>query len=709
MSPASIDPTTHREWLIRGLYSGALLAGVESLFTLGTGFGLAPGYFVALFVFNASVGAFVGAAVSIVSRFLNLQWGSSFSSTFTPIATAAFFLFFLDKSIVAARARARPGWVGIAVLIVLAGVLSIAVVLLTRVLRKNSGGDLSLGVCLVAWYLFLVGGNWLAWLRFGSYKDTRALVANAVLGAITVAVMWMQKPIAVRFRQRFNPSRLLVWTIVAGVGAGASAIAWGIHPVASVQDKLCTTQTSLLEKTPIVLITIDTLRADRLSVYGYSRRTTPALEKLAADGVIYENTLSPATWSLPGHASILTGMYARRHGAHVVESGTNPEAPDSIRWIWRGPRFRPLRQNILTLPELLSTAGYHTGGFVANFAYLNGTLGFARGFEVYDDRAARLFGYVPLFNSALKLFPHPYVNLTKPYRLAEQINRGAFEWLDRHREEPFFLFLNYMEPHAPYCAPRPHHGFHAEGEAVYEDPLAYQRSGRSFSRRQRSSISAQYDEEIAYLDEQIGDLLRKLQTLGLYDKSLILVTSDHGEYFGEHDMWGHGSGPYDGVHRVPLIVKFPGSSIRGVEPRWVQTIDIFPTVLEAVGLDLPKEETIDGQPLSRVEHPILTEQYPNAWMKRNFGARYARGYRSLYQPPWKFVAYMDGSVELFDLADDPDENHDLAATRPDRSARMKADLDRFVASVTPSLPSGGKNKEMDEQTKRRLRALGYIR
>lgn len=273
----------------------------------------------------------------------------------------------------------------------------------------------------------------------------------------------------------------------------------------------------------VVLISLDTTRADRLSCYGYPRPSTPNIDSVAREGVLFDLALTPVPLTLPAHSSMLTGTYPPIHGARGNEG------------------FRLAEYNV-TLAETLRDAGYETAAFVGGFP-MAALFGLNQGFDTYDDQ---------LGEASNKRHYNE--------RSAGEVSQPAMAWLDRHWKAPFFLFLHYYDPHTPYAPP-------AAYAAAYPDDL--------------------YAGEIAYVDSAVGQVLDKLRRLGRYEDTLIVIAGDHGESLGEHGETTHGYFAYQGTMRVPLIVKPPrGARGRRVEEA-VSLVDIVPTVLGQLGLRAP--------------------------------------------------------------------------------------------------------------------------
>lgn len=274
----------------------------------------------------------------------------------------------------------------------------------------------------------------------------------------------------------------------------------------------------------VVLISIDTCRADHLSCYGYKRQTTPHIDAVARDGVLFRQALSPVPFTRPAHSSMLTGTYPPTHGVRL--NNTEILADDNV-----------------TLAEILREAGYQTAAFVSGFP-LDAKFGLSQGFDTYDCRFTR--------NMAGSSEPAE--------RTAEDVSRPALAWLEQHAAKPFFLFLHYYDAHLPYEPPPPYASDYAN------EP---------------------YSGEIAYVDSWIGQVVDRLRALGAYDNTLLVITADHGESLGEHGESSHGYFVYQSTQHVPLVIRAPhGRKGREFTGR-VSLVDLMPTVLDLTGLKTP--------------------------------------------------------------------------------------------------------------------------
>lgn len=427
------------------------------------------------------------------------------------------------------------------------------------------------------------------------------------------------------------------------------------------------------ERPHVLIVTLDTTRVDHLSVYGYDLPTTPHLERLARDAVLFTRARSTSSWTLPAHASLFTGKFPPSHGARYDPEGplilsSGIERPGLVpREVMERFRARGLAADEVTLAQLLAQAGYATGAVVAG-PWLKRVFGLDRGFAFYDGE-----GITDLDG-----------------RPAGDVTRRASEWLRDPANRPFLLFLNYFDPHSPYRPPPDHERRFLE---------AARRGGGKLSAAERKR--ALYDAEIGFADEQLGRVLQLLLELDVYDDTLIVVTGDHGELFGEHDISGHGRYLYEPLLRVPLIVKLPRQRDAGqVVDTPVQLTDIVPLVLDRAGLPLPPE--VQGRPPSEAgERTLFAEVYPDP---RSVAVGQ---WRALYDGSYKFVWNSNGSHALYDLERDPEESRNLLEREPERARELRARLERFVAGL-PEPAVAGPEIEVDAETREALKAMGYL-
>lgn len=403
----------------------------------------------------------------------------------------------------------------------------------------------------------------------------------------------------------------------------------------------------------VLLITIDTLRADALGTYGQPRPTSPHLDRIARDGVVFEHCLTAAPNTLPSHATILTGKYPYSHG---VRSNVGYLLPSAN----------------VTLAERLSEAGYVTAAEIAA-PVIGRQTRIDQGFQHWRDT---LTPGVVLKTTRVET-PEGFKKLELQERDAADITKRGVELLRRHRMQPFFLWLHYFDPHEVYVPPPAH------ANAI---PDSY------------------YHAEVRFADEQVGRVLRELERLGLRERTLVVVTSDHGEGLGQHEEKTHTFLVYDTTMRVPLIVWGPreilaGSRVTGV----VRTADIAPTILDFIGL--PPIEGASGASLHGLATGARTSVPTTAYgesleLHLTFGADILRFER---QGRWKYIH--KPVPELFDLVADPRELENLAARHPERVEEMKTRLQSRLAAAASQ---EGAVVALDGEQRAALSALGYL-
>jgi len=409
------------------------------------------------------------------------------------------------------------------------------------------------------------------------------------------------------------------------------------------------------DRTNVVILTLDTTRADRFGCYGFDDAHTPRMDAFAADqAVLFEQSISPVPITLPSHASIFTGTYPVFHGVHDNDGFY-------------------VDDELTTLAEILSDEGYRTGAVIGAFP-VDSQFNLDQGFETYNDayqedwtqseieeRTALSFGFIE--------------------RKAHRVNSAAFRWLDEHDAEPFLLWMHYFDPHQPYGALPPYDTMFADG----------------------------YDGEIAFVDECFGELLDELERRGLIDSTVILVVGDHGESLDEHGEPTHATFVYDATQRVPLLIAAPGRDdiARGGRVKsQVRTIDVAPTVLEL--LDLPAHPEMQGVSLvPALKDPSVDLNLP-AMLESHFSQYHFKWapLRGLRTHHFKYI--LAPRPELYDLQADPGELYNLASTRPDLVAEMDLQLEDLVANVRSPKIDRSAASSIDSDTRAKLEALGYL-
>ena len=518
-------------------------------------------------------------------------------------------------------------------------------------------------------------------------KSKETLLLGLACGAVAL-VIYLALSIGLRLwtSRRVGQWILRSWGAPALSGV-AIALAFGASLAAGDPSEAARAQARprAPEGAPNVLvIVVDTLRADHLPGYGYARGSTPALERFAQDSVRFDQAFANASWTRPSFASILTGRYASSHGVMAKPDGL----PDALT----------------TLPEALSAGGYATAGFVTNFnvaPYFN----FQQGFDEYtflepefvlgaDDSAAKLL-LMQFVRQRIETMraARGTVEPGTAYQDAETVNRNLNGWLDRAPSRPWFLFAAYMDPHDPYFE----HPYTGQGYAR----AAHQSPDPS----EAPVLTRLYDGEITYWDQQFGRLMDDLRRRGLYDDMMIVVTSDHGEELADHGGFWHGTTLYDEQIRVPLFVKLPGNARAGTVVRhWVQSVDLMPSILRQVGLRVP--EGVQGGDLNEGTSRVFAEEDHEGNVLH--ALRELRDLREV-----KLITANAGNprglaqVELYRVDDDPGEQDDRAEAERAEVQSLMPLLEEARRRAGEGAVTGGE-VEMNDATRRQLCQLGYI-
>ncbi len=439
------------------------------------------------------------------------------------------------------------------------------------------------------------------------------------------------------------------------------------------EHRLLATLAAPREGTPnVLLLILDTVRAENLSAYGYRLPTTPVLTSLAGTGVRFARAHSTAPWTLPSHASIMTGRWSQELTAS-----------------WR----TPLDSRDSTLAEALAARGYRTGAMVANLSYAARWTGLDRGFAFYGAEEISLAQILRTAAFTAKIYAtEPFTSLLPPARrhyrrkTAAEVNAGLLRWLDRTPDRPFFAFLNYMDAHEPYLPRAPFDT--AFASAAYPPLPPATQHGPDQGDLPRPIRP--YDQAIAYIDAELGRLLAELERRGLQRNTLIIVTSDHGEEFGEHGIYGHGHALYLPALRVPLIMALPGRVPEGlVVDAAVSLRDLPATVLDLVDGGGP--HPFRGATLARSWRPASapladTLLVGTGWApNRPAGDPTSRGdLQGLITGELTFIRDVDLSDELYHVGPDSAEQHNLAddPAWADEVAAFQQYLDRRVGPPT---------------------------
>ncbi len=459
-------------------------------------------------------------------------------------------------------------------------------------------------------------------------------------GALALAVMyggaWVQR----RRGGLVLAAMALAFCVGASCGAAVLTSRRVAEPVASRPREV-----SHPAAPNIILIILDTLRADALGSYGAAATASPALDAFAREAVRFENTYAQSSWTRPSIATILTSLYPSEHGAiHKMDA---------------------LPDRVTTLAEALRADGYWTAGFVSNINVAP-VFNFQQGFDAYTYLAPDL--YFGATDSTTQLAIYKGLRLARErflrdriyvynyYQDAEAVTGAVTQWVEHNPPMPFFLFIHFMDPHDPYFE----HPYNGRGVArvLNPDPPA----------SRKDELHALYAGNVAYLDQHLGTLFSRLKSAGLYENTIIAVTADHGEEFQEHGGWWHGTSLYQEVVHVPLIVKRAHEERAGqVESRRARTLDIAPTLMAAAGLRIPREFV--GRDLFGPAAPEPEPLFAEEELEGDVLA-------SLRVGPWKVItANADNPrglqpLELYNLDQDAHERHNLALTEQARTEQM---------------------------------------
>jgi arylsulfatase A-like enzyme len=434
----------------------------------------------------------------------------------------------------------------------------------------------------------------------------------------------------------------------------------------------------------VLLLSIDTLRADRIGCYGGSV-ATPNIDRLAADGVLFENDACPMPMTRPSLSTLHTSLYPREHG--VVSNGV-ALAPDNV-----------------TLAEVLSAAGYQTAAFTP-VRLLDASSGLDQGFASYSAPDAH---HVP----------------------ADQVAPRALDWLaGRDAKKPFFVWLHLFDPHLPYAPPAEYvHGAGVE-QVSWRSLMAIagEHDGDIPASVLQRALEL-YAGEVAYVDHWVGVVRAKLEEIGELDDTIVVFTADHGECFDHGIYFEHADCLYDGAVKVPLLIRYPRQIAAGtrVAPQ-VEHRDVAPTILALAGLAAPPE--FHGHPLwpapravdalapdafALVEHPLYQDRSAAERSRKQERIRSVAGVptrpilidrqsNALRSSTWKLITEGAAS-ELYDLRDDPAEAHDLATARPEVAGRLRKILDEKLARTPLHLRESG---DVNPRLRETLKALGYV-
>jgi arylsulfatase A-like enzyme len=568
-----------------------------------------------------------------------------------------------------------------------------------RVRVNNPGQYYASGYCA---FLFCAGT--LLWLHCVVYKAGM----SAIVFLIDACVILFFSAVFVRFnfrKRRTHPRKSVRYGASFPIGALAGCIillaasrgflSAGLPAEKKPQEALSVAEYGDVRGEPyhIILISLDALRQDHVSCYGYHRETTLALDALAGEGTLFLNAFAQSPWTLPSHATVLTGLYPSSHKADIPPLFTG--------------LVKRLDGSMHTMAEILSHLGYATAAFTSS-VYVSGTYGLDRGFDVFEyDR--------------------------RKEHTAEVIVTKACDYLARRKEKPFFLFLHFFDIH-DYASPEPFDVMYVDPS--YDGTLAREKRYRVgsdgyyyLSDADLAFLKAKYDGAARYVDMQLERFFQKLKSLGLYDTSFIIVFSDHGEEFWEHKGTGHGFTLYDEQLRIPLIIKVPKKMMQAGGPGTVETntglIDILPTLLDYLGADtrsagfqgITLKGLIEGKEPLRKERFLFAEAAYLLNKKAVLG-RDATYINNQLLSPYLLRArlFLLTLRSIFSFKANESYHYEKGRRESGSAVKKKGsaarDLDEKLVTFIQRYRGTGRKAEglepLDSDTKRHLRSLGYL-
>ncbi len=479
--------------------------------------------------------------------------------------------------------------------------------------------------------------------------------------------------------------------IAAGAVEALALMAFAWLGVAQTPTASASTATATSEGANVLLITVDTLRADHLSAYGYTKIQTPVIDSLAAEGALFARAIAPASWTLPSLASLHTGNSPAVHRQFSDDSFLDPGIP--------------------TLAETYRENGFMTAAIVNN-PYIDPEKGLDRGFDVYwhseDAATAPTFLGLSLYKFLFPLHGVPHT--------AERMTDTAVDFLRRHGDRRFFLWVHYLDPHAPYGDwyidryPAYDRDYRGDTPRVISNELidVYEASRETPPPEEIRHWLASYDAEIMYLDTQLRRLLNTLAELDLEKNTLVVLTADHGEEFWEHAYLGHSWTLYYEVLHVPLIMRYPPRIAPGrrIETT-VSLLDVAPTLLAAS--NVPVHKGLQGRSL----WPALTGEPFAAQPVHSHQERHQIVLRGIHTDEYDLIRNLrTGRLMLFNVPDDPAQQHDAVAAQGETAAELDGQLGEWLihsARVRKRLPLTGKNRVgLKKRVLKRMKNLGYI-
>ena len=473
------------------------------------------------------------------------------------------------------------------------------------------------------------------------------------------------------------------------------------------------------ERPNVLWIVWDTVRADHMSLYGYSMATTPKLDEWAKGARVFDDAVSAASTTTPSHASMFTGLLPTQHGAN-----------NAHRW---------LEYSHVTIAELLKTAGYSTYLWAAN-PHISKEENFQQGFDheahpwdaKYRKRATEIVRAKTEGDRTSEIGDKKRGEKLAPWSIkaaGELAEEDLLQWLDgRKTNAPFFAFVNYMEAHRPFIPTREARKRVMRPELIDKSyrvdrswiPMwTYTFGLAEYSEEELELMARTYDATLTELDDLFAHLLESLEARGYLENTVIILAADHGEHLGEQHMMDHQYSLYAPVINVPLLIHYPAQFEPGRDSSPVMNFDIFPTILDLAALEPPADLVTRSRSLlnpdaKRVrvsEYPAVFKRPQHAVQKKNptwDPARFARQLRSFREHSYKLIRGDDGTHELYDVVSDPHEQQDLAGRHPKLAKRLIESLDSYMAGLSTEVPQRSVPPQISQQQREMLQGLGYV-
>ncbi len=430
---------------------------------------------------------------------------------------------------------------------------------------------------------------------------------------------------------------------------------------------------STLPKMNLLLITIDTVRADRLGCYGYPKKTSPNIDKLSENAVLFENAISQSAVTPVSHASIMTGLLPQNHKLRSLHGGVNYE----------------LKPGQLTLAEIMKLNEYRTGGFVSAFPVTH-HYGLHQGFDEWDQQFENNDGKGLITDKKI-------VNTGNAQRRADVTASRTLNWMELNAQQPFFIWTHFFDVH----------------DTVLKPPKEYLEQFPFALLDKINTLRVLYDCELAFMDAEIGRILKQLEEMGVRENTAVAIIADHGEGLGDHKWWGHCI-LYQEQIRIPFILSIPGQKKGKRIRELVRSIDFLPTIVDLLSLNMPQNHHFDGKSLQALINQKREKKPRVAYSEsiNDLSAYYNTPFEkesiySLNDGRWKFIVHREGSVyknfELFDLETDPRELKNLYTATSQIAERLLNQLESYQSYIDNAL-----KPIIDENTKKQLKSLGYV-